>query len=223
MRKIVYVHGVLPYSAGFSDSWFAALKPYTGAYGAGILGETRLEVVWSSVVNHSNSGDYLYDFFHDFESYLNNDAIRQKVIAKFTDVVGPELDAGNTLDVCAHSWGAVVSYEGLRALGEDPGGDVLNYFTPGSALARQYVLRRLLPANQDGKKPGAVVDWYNLCTSCDIIGGTMRGPYQITDEYLGMAAMGCGQLQISCCHEAYFDPKNVAIQQTFARLINASV
>ncbi len=187
------------------------------------MGDTRFEVVWSDIVNHSGSGDYLHDFFFDFESYLNDPKIRQAIIDRFTSVVGPLLEAGNQVDVVGHSWGAVVSYEGLRDLGEDPGGDVLNYFTPGSALARQYVLRRLLATNQDGAKPGSVLSWFNFCTSCDIIGGTMRGPYAITDEYLGMAAMGCGQLQISCCHHAYFDPKNVAIQQTFARLINASV
>jgi metacaspase-1 len=50
-RRLVYVHGICAHSAGYSNSWWQALAPYVqGAFGAGVLGSTRLEVLWSDVV-----------------------------------------------------------------------------------------------------------------------------------------------------------------------------
>lgn len=49
-RALVYVHGICKHVAGFSNSWWKALHPYTTAFGAGELGKTRREVVWSDIV-----------------------------------------------------------------------------------------------------------------------------------------------------------------------------
>jgi len=49
-RVLVYVHGICKHTAGFSDAWWDALHPYTTVFGAGDLGGTRREVVWSDVV-----------------------------------------------------------------------------------------------------------------------------------------------------------------------------
>jgi hypothetical protein len=53
-RRIVYVHGICAHEATFSDAWWAALQPFEPlAFGAGTLGETRLEVVWSDIVSQA--------------------------------------------------------------------------------------------------------------------------------------------------------------------------
>lgn len=51
-RHLVYVHGISQHRQGYSDSWWAALKPHVGLlFGAGKLNETRWEVLWSDLVN----------------------------------------------------------------------------------------------------------------------------------------------------------------------------
>src|SRR5262247_3177973 len=45
-KYLVYVHGICKHDAGYSDSWWAALKPYV----PGIPDGNRLEVLWSQVV-----------------------------------------------------------------------------------------------------------------------------------------------------------------------------
>src|SRR4051812_48359666 len=45
-RHIVYVHGICRHLPGYSDPWWAAMKPHV----AGIPDENRHEVLWSDVV-----------------------------------------------------------------------------------------------------------------------------------------------------------------------------
>jgi hypothetical protein len=49
-RHLVYVHGICKHPAGYSNDWWNALHPYTTAFGAGVLGDTRQEVLWSDIV-----------------------------------------------------------------------------------------------------------------------------------------------------------------------------
>jgi hypothetical protein len=49
-RSLVYVHGIGTHTAGYSDSWWNALHPYTAAFGDGKLDDTRHEVIWSNIV-----------------------------------------------------------------------------------------------------------------------------------------------------------------------------
>jgi hypothetical protein len=50
-RRLVYVHGICAHPPGYSDPWWAALQPFVDdTFGAGLLGQTRLEVLWSDVV-----------------------------------------------------------------------------------------------------------------------------------------------------------------------------
>lgn len=50
-RHLVYVHGICKHVAGYSDPMWLALHDYeTTAFGLGILGQTRLEVLWSDVI-----------------------------------------------------------------------------------------------------------------------------------------------------------------------------
>jgi len=50
-RFLVYVHGICKHEAGYSNSWWEALHPFTNAFGAGRLGDKRREVLWSDLVN----------------------------------------------------------------------------------------------------------------------------------------------------------------------------
>lgn len=50
-RQLVYVHGICKHDAGYSTPWWNALHPFTTAFGAGTLGGTREEVLWSDLVN----------------------------------------------------------------------------------------------------------------------------------------------------------------------------
>jgi hypothetical protein len=50
-RVLVYVHGICKHVPGFSNDMWGALHPFTTVFGDGDLGDTRLEVVWSDLVN----------------------------------------------------------------------------------------------------------------------------------------------------------------------------
>jgi hypothetical protein len=53
-RRLVYVHGICEHAPRFSDPWWEALRPFvSNTFGSGALGDTRLEVVWSDLVNRA--------------------------------------------------------------------------------------------------------------------------------------------------------------------------
>lgn len=52
-RKLVYVHGICRHDTGFSNDWWTALRPFVTMFGGGNLGQSRLEVVWSDLVNQA--------------------------------------------------------------------------------------------------------------------------------------------------------------------------
>ena len=55
-RRLIYVHGICRHTAGFSNGWWNALRPFLpGTFGPGTLGQTRLEVVWSDLVNQASA------------------------------------------------------------------------------------------------------------------------------------------------------------------------
>jgi hypothetical protein len=54
-RRLVYVHGICRHDAGFSNDWWNALQPFVTAFGAGILNQSRLEAVWSDLVNQTGA------------------------------------------------------------------------------------------------------------------------------------------------------------------------
>ena len=62
-------------------------------------------------------------------------SIRRNVLDEFHRVVRPLLQSGANLEIVAHSWGTVVSYEGLLELDAQMGlgGRVRNWFVVGSA------------------------------------------------------------------------------------------
>jgi hypothetical protein len=53
-RRLIYVHGICEHETGFSDPWWVALSPFVSAvFGQGALGQNRLEVIWSDLVNQA--------------------------------------------------------------------------------------------------------------------------------------------------------------------------
>jgi hypothetical protein len=162
----------------------------------------------------------------DFTVYLLDNNIRQQVIGRFNDVARPLLDAGEQLEVIAHSWGSVVAYEALRLMDTSsyPDGSVLTFFTPGSALANPAIKRSLLPQAVDGSRPRLAALWVNLDAQFDIIGGPLRGnPFAVDFEYLGLSPVGCSAWIPNpiCAHSSYFNPDNTAVNRDiFASYIN---
>ena len=50
-RGLVYVHGICPHKAGYSDAWWASLAPHLPANLRAMLGANRHEVLWSKHVS----------------------------------------------------------------------------------------------------------------------------------------------------------------------------
>jgi hypothetical protein len=157
----------------------------------------------------------------DFTVYLLNSSIRQQVIDRFVSVTKPLIQAGNSIEVISHSWGTVVAYEALRLMDADPqlpSGQVLNFFTVGSALSIFEVKQLLLPEASDGQRPRLVRRWTNLNAHGDVVGGPLKdNPYQVDDEFLNLEAVGCpaflGIVNPSCAHGSYFNAANLAVNR----------
>lgn len=214
---------------GYSDSWWAALKPYTQAYGEGVIQSSRYEVLWSDILNWSGESEVLA-IFRDFMGYLYNEATRLQVLKRFADTVQPLLLAGHTVDVIAHSEGTIVAYEGLRMI--PPGlGNVLNFFTLGTALGYAWnplvpesnVRDHLLAGNASGDRPAVVKNWWNVFASGDPFASPLEPAYRVTEDFGPVDPTGCAGWKPLCCHGSYFNPSNVAVQRDIlAARINAA-
>lgn len=168
--------------------------------------------------------------FDDFIIYMTNAAMRQQIIDRFTGVVRPLLAAGAEINIICHSWGTVVTYEGLREL-ENAGslpGRVANLFTVGAALSMPPVRGSLRAANRDGRRPALVERWVNLDAQGDIVGGTLGDLFEVDVEKLELEPSGCqrnlgglGWYNLACAHGSYFGADNVTVnRQIFAQFIN---
>jgi hypothetical protein len=166
-----------------------------------------------------------FNCIDDFTRYMLDSSIRQQVMGRFTEVVGPLLAEGAEVDVISHSWGTIVAYEGLRTLEETgvTNAPVANFFTVGAALAI-FVVKRFLQGvgRGDGRKPSMVRQWINLNAHGDPIGGRLQGqPYQVDAEFLNLSSLDCGFLELSCAHNSYFRPGNLRVNRDiFAAFIN---
>jgi hypothetical protein len=162
--------------------------------------------------------------------YLTNDATRADIIGRFTNVVRPLLQGGAAVDVISHSWGTVVSYEGLRQLEDEglvtPG--VNNFFTVGAALSIGPVKSRLRPNNRDGRRPAMVKHWVNVNARGDLVGGPLKDrPFAVDDDFPSVAPFGCTSflslVTPQCAHGSYFVDGNVEVNRDiFASEINAA-
>lgn len=167
--------------------------------------------------------------FDDFIIYMTNATKRQQIIDRFTEVVRPLLAAGAEISIICHSWGTVVTYEGLREL-ETLGlpGRVANLFTVGAALSMPPVRGSLRATNRDGRRPALVERWVNLDAQGDIVGGTLADMFDVDVEKLELEPTGCqrnlgglGWYNLGCAHGSYFRSDNVTVnRQIFAQFIN---
>ncbi|MBG1243932.1 M4 family metallopeptidase [Nostoc sp. NZL] len=278
---LVYVHGISQHREHYSDSWWQALQPHVGeVFKNGNLGDTRLEVLWSHLVNtetfinavnavdnikqqqlrreimailedrrrqelvtNTNGGFHRTSAMQthwvesnaaalaidDFLIYMLNSRMRQRIIDCFTDVVKPLLINNNQIDIISHSWGTVVAYEGLRELEANEQflqRYVSNFFTVGSALSIGTVRDFLRPENRDGRRPSMVNKWINLDAKGDLVGGTLWGMFDISEETLKLNPTSCSQQWFGydsvCAHNSYFVKENIAVnQEIFAKNILA--
>jgi metacaspase-1 len=160
----------------------------------------------------------------DFLVYMMDDDMRRQIIQRLTDVVGPLLMAGATVDIISHSWGTVVAYEGLRELEQRSGlaGRVANWFTVGSALSIAPVQQHLRPANRPtgnrlAPNPALVDAWINLDAQGDLVGGPLSRKFPVKREYLGLPPVTCPRrlwgYDLTCAHSSYFQPANLKVNR----------
>jgi len=282
-RHVVYVHGICKHETGYSNGWWQSMRRFTPSLGAGELGGTRHEVLWSDWVNSraavraldrgteqqvdeltAELQDALEDrlvtaqlvaeteqtddrspraampqavprgaglgCIDDFSRYMLMPSIRRGVLDEFHRVVRPLLQSGASLEIVAHSWGTVVSYEGLLELDAQMGlsGRVRNWFVVGSALSLPPVKRWLSGAAKAGQRPRLANRWINLDARGDVVGGALRGrPYDVDEEFLNLQPIGCGSfvglVNPTCAHSSYFVSANTAVNQgIFGRFVESA-
>jgi len=160
----------------------------------------------------------------DFLIYMLDDGMRQRIIDRFTRVVGPLLVAGATVDIISHSWGTVIAYEGLRELEQksELSGRVGTWFTVGSALSIPPVQGRLRPANRPtdtglAPYPKGVGEWVNLDAQGDLVGGRLRRKFPVNREYLELPPSTCPRrlwgFDLGCAHGSYFQRENLKVNR----------
>jgi hypothetical protein len=182
-----------------------------------LLKTTRGERSLESAMPRAFLGIPGLDCIDDFMQYLLQPGIRDQVINCFTKVVGPLLDQGAEVEIISHSWGTVVAYEALRRMDTlTVPGWVQNLFTVGSALSIPPV-RALLeaPPADPRPKPNLVKRWINLDAHGDIVGGPLKGYFQVDDEFLEIEPFGCNAWLPSpaCAHGSYFQTGNVEVNR----------
>ena len=271
LSALVYVHGISKHGPGYSDEWFAALKPHL------TIPVDTFEVLWSDLVNAKamalgedsaafeanvaaeesmradrggtriakacqspnrtrspvgrDEGNLrgLPSFsLDDFVRYMVWEATRESILSRFDDVVLPLLREGRTIHVIAHSWGTVVSYEGLRRLdGQQFPGRVGNLIVLGSALSIGAVQRNLFGRVGDGCCPRSVAQFINVDAGGDVVGGPLAPAFQITDEFINQRPTGCSTFWLSprtarnpLCGPSHFRENTAVNRDIIARFIN---
>jgi metacaspase-1 len=266
---LVYVHGISKHNAGYSDEWFAALRPHLA------VPVEKVEVLWSDIVNAKamaagedkamieanvarrqieaelearkqvnrqaeHEAEALPEdakalcgavsfSLDDFVRYMVCSATRESILSQFNDVVFPLLRDGRSIHVVAHSWGTVVSYEGLRRLdAQQFPGRVANLIVLGSALSIEAVQHNLFGRVRDGCCPRLVARFVNVDAGGDIVGGQIAPQFQVTKEFLDQYPTGCSTffrrhtaINPLCAHGSYFRPENTAVNRDIvAHFIN---
>lgn len=167
----------------------------------------------------------------DFVRYMCWQPTRDAILGRFHQAVLPLLEAGRRVHIISHSWGTVVSYEGLRRLDEfDLPGRVNNLFVLGSALSLRTVRANLGDRLQKFSFPVLVDTWINVDASGDIVGGKLLPTMKVTKEYLDQFPTGCPTRRWwwwpiatdpGCAHSSYFRADNRKVnRRILARYIN---
>lgn len=173
----------------------------------------------------------------DFVRYMVWEETRNQILVRFDDVVLPLLREGRTLHIIAHSWGTVVSYEGLRRLdGSGLPGRVANLIVLGSALSIGAVQSNLFSRVGSGSRPTLVDRFVNVDAGGDVVGGPINPPFDDVTEFLQQVPTGCSMFRFRrlfgqptarnplCAHSSYFNHDNVSVQRDIiAKCINPSL
>ncbi len=170
----------------------------------------------------------------DFVRYMCWRATREAILDRFHQVIHPLLETGHQVHIVSHSWGTVVTYEGLRSLdGMDLPGRVNNFFTLGSALSLRTVRGNLLDRLQRFTLPERVDTWINVDAAGDIVGGKLRPTMPVTREYLDQHPTGCKTRRRwwwpiatdpLCAHSSYLRAENEKVNKTIlAHYINKTL
>ena len=170
--------------------------------------------------------------FDDFIRYMCRPHTRSQILSRFDGVVRPLLERGRHIHIVSHSWGTVVSYEGLRQLDEHSfPGRVASLFVLGSALSLAPVRANLFERVMDGRLPTHVCRFINIDAGGDIVGGPISPPFRDVEQLLNQAPTGCPTFfwrrrtarSFVCAHSSYFRPENTAVNRDIlARYINQS-
>jgi pimeloyl-ACP methyl ester carboxylesterase len=158
----------------------------------------------------------------DFVRYMFRSGTRNEILRRFQQVVAPLLQAGSSFHIVAHSWGSVISYEGLRQFDDQNlRGRVATLFVIGTALSFKTVQRNLFHRTIDGRRPKVVQRIINIGAAGDIVGGRIRPAVDSTREYLNVKPVGCelkGWLRRIaknpvCAHGSYFHADNKTVNR----------
>lgn len=164
----------------------------------------------------------------DFSRYMTHDETRRAVLQEFDDVVRPLLMQGATINLLTHSWGTVVSYEGLRRMDEASyPGRVAHHFVVGSALSIGVVQANLFGRVSGGRRPAHVDRMINVNAKGDLVGGSIDDEFDVDREFSGLPPYGCRTIPFvgaawnpACAHGSYFTDGNAEVQRDiFARFI----
>jgi hypothetical protein len=187
------------------------------AHAAAGRSPTAREAAERSVAEVRGDGIALDDFLR----YMLDSSIRAQILHRFDAVVRPLLDNGAKVHVISHSWGSVVSYEGLRNLDSVPlSGQVSNLIVAGSALSIGAEQDNLFGRVQDGRRPAHAARVINLDAGGDIVGGRISDAFTVAAEFLDLRPTGCATIpftniafSITCAHSSYFRPANTKVNR----------
>lgn len=124
----------------------------------------------------------------DSERYFRN---ADGVADRIREILSTELRhcwaAGERVLLMAHSFGSVIAWDTLWALGEEAG-PVDLFLTMGSPLGTRYVRRRLMGAGARGAAgyPRGIRRWRNLCA----IGGLTALGHRFAEDFAEMRELG---------------------------------
>jgi hypothetical protein len=165
----------------------------------------------------------------DFTRYMLFRSTREAILGEFFQVVTPLLQQGKNVHIISHSWGTVVSYEGMRRLDSQSfPGRVRNLFVVGSALSIGAVQSNLFERVHDGRLPRHVDRVINLDAGGDVVGGRIGDEFDVDREFLGLEPTGCTTIPFTgiainpaCAHSSYFRRANRSVNRSiFANTIS---
>ena len=148
--------------AAATEKAISSTEPVSGLSGKGFV-QWALRTLNTSRFFTGLSERAMVGDLRQLRSYLHEPALRQAVLDRVTNAVGPD-----TRVILAHSIGSIVAYEALCA---HPEWDIRMFVTLGSPLGLRYVFDRLIPPPQDGigSWPGNTRQWTNIADTDDIV------------------------------------------------------